>query len=148
MNYSLVNFSQQTIASELHASSTSTYWAAAAFVLCSAVVQPIFASFAVVSQRNTVLVALTFFTVGSLISALAKNITTLIAGRCVQGMGGSGLMVFTYVVMAHLFHLEQRSRYMSIIGLIWTVGITVGPMVSGGFVIVSWVSISGETKVF
>ncbi|KIW07971.1 uncharacterized protein PV09_01870 [Verruconis gallopava] len=128
----------QTIAEDFSATSVSTYWAGAAFVLCSAVVQPIFASLSLVHEQYTVLTALTSFTVGSLVAALAKDIAVLIAGRCIQGIGGGGLMVTTWVVLARLFNLEQRSRYYSLVGLVWTVCTILGPLIGGGFALVSW----------
>jgi MFS family permease len=109
-------------------------------MLCSAVFQPIFASLTSFGQKHTILGALTFFTTGSIICALAKNATTLIAGRCLQGMGGGGLIILTYIVMAHLFSLEQRSQYTSLIGIIWTIGTICGPLIGGGFAGIGWVS--------
>lgn len=41
--------------------------------------------------------------------------------------------------MASLFTLEQRSKYTSVIGMIWTVGAVCGPVIGGGFAEVSWV---------
>ena len=82
--------------------------------------------------------ALSFFTAGSLIAALARNISMLIAGRCVQGIGAGGLMVTTWVVLARLFDLEQRSRFYSLVGLIWMVGTVIGPVVGGAFALASW----------
>lgn len=72
--------------------------------------------------------------------ALANNAAILIAGRCLQGCGGGGLIILTYVVMASLFSLEQRSQYTSVIGMIWTVGTVCGPVIGGGFAESSWVS--------
>ncbi|RDI78683.1 hypothetical protein Vi05172_g11253 [Venturia inaequalis] len=127
-----------TISNELHADSISIYWAGAAFVLCSAVFQPIFASITAFGQRFAILLALSFFTVGSIVCALSHNVATLIAGRCLQGCGGGGLIILTYVVMASLFNLEQRSQYTSVIGMVWTVGTVCGPVIGGGFAEVSW----------
>lgn len=71
--------------------------------------------------------------------ALAHNAAVLIAGRCLQGCGGGGLIILTYVVMASLFSLEKRSQYTSVIGMIWTVGTVCGPVIGGGFAEISWV---------
>jgi MFS family permease len=109
-------------------------------MLCSAVFQPLFALLALFGQKLTILSALAFFTVGSLTCALAHNAATLVAGRCIQGIGGGGLIILTYVLMAHLFTLQERAKYTSIIGLIWTVGTICGPVIGGGFAEVSWAS--------
>jgi MFS family permease len=129
----------QTVARDLHSDSTAIYWAGTAFVLCSAVFQPIFASIAAFGHKTSIVIALTFFTCGSLVCALARSAAMLIAGRCLQGTGGGGLIILTYVIMAHLFTLQERSKYTSIIGLIWTVGTVFGPLIGGGFAQVDWV---------
>jgi MFS family permease len=109
-------------------------------VLCSAVFQPIFASMTAFGHKTSIIIALTFFACGSLVCALARSVAMLIAGRCLQGIGGGGLIILTYVIMAHLFTLQERSKYTSIIGLIWTVGTVFGPLIGGGFAQINWVS--------
>jgi MFS family permease len=99
-----------------------------------------FASLSAFGHKFAIIFALTCFTCGSLVCALARNAATLIAGRCVQGMGGGGLIILTYVIMAHLFTLQERSKYTSIIGLIWTFGTVFGPLIGGGFAEFHWVS--------
>jgi MFS family permease len=43
--------------------------------------------------------------------------------------------------MADLFDLQQRSKFITVIGLTWTIGTITGPVVGGGFTqSVSWVS--------
>jgi len=64
----------------------------------------------------------------------------------VQGIGGGGLLVLTYVVMADLFPLEQRSKLYALVSIVWLVGSIVGPVTGGGFAYnVSWVSRSDST---
>ena len=47
-------------------------------------------------------------------------------------------MVTTWVVLARLFDLEQRSRYYSFLGLIWMAGTIIGPLLGGAFALASW----------
>lgn len=129
----------KTIAQSLKASTVMIYWAGTAFVLCSAVFQPIFANLSSFGHKPAILLALTLFTTGSLICALARNAAALLSGRCIQGVGAGGLIILTYVVMAHLYTLQERAKYTSIIGLIWTVGTIFGPLIGGGLAEASWV---------
>lgn len=132
---------QQVIAQELNARVTAIYWTGTSFVLCSAVFQPVFASVAALGRKLALFIALTFFAIGSLVCAVAHNIATLLAGRCLQGVGAGGIIVLTYVLMADLFDLQQRSKFITVIGLTWTIGTITGPVVGGGFTQnVSWVS--------
>lgn len=109
-------------------------------MLCSAVFQPVFTSLCSLGRKVTVLIALSLFTVGTIINALAHNVGTLIGGRCIQGIGGGGLLVLTYVVMADLFPLERRSRLYAVVSIMWLVGSIIGPVTGGGFAYnISWV---------
>jgi MFS family permease len=87
-------------------------------------------------------VALTFFTVGIIICSVSKSSTVLITGRCIQGIGGGGIIVLTYVLMADLFTLQERSKFISLISITWLIGTACGPVLGGGFAYnASWVSI-------
>lgn len=109
-------------------------------MLCSAVFQPVFTSLCSLGRKTLVLVALTLFSIGTIINALAHNVGTLIGGRCIQGTGGGGLLVLTYVVMADLFPLEQRSRLYALVSIMWLVGSIIGPVTGGAFAYhFSWV---------
>ena len=133
-----------SIAKDLHATSTSAYWTGTSFVLCSAVFQPVLASMSGIFGRGSVLLfGLLLFAIGAIICGIARNIGTLLAGRCIQGSGGGCLLTMTYVVMADLFSLQERSKYQGIISLTWLVGTVLGPVMGGGFAEkATWVSIT------
>jgi len=118
------------------------YWAGTSFVLCSAVFQPILSSISdAVGRKPVVYLSLLLFTVGSLTCALANHIATLIAGRCVQGIGGAGLVMLVYVLLADLFELKARAKIQSVVAITWLLGATIGPIMGGGFAHnVTWVS--------
>src|ERR1700743_3439226 len=114
-----------------------------AFALCSAIFQPIFATVASVGRKVTILVPIGLFALGSILCAVAHNVATLLAGRCIQGMGAGGIIVLTYVLLSDMYTLEQRSKMLSVIGLMWMFGTCLGPVIGGGFTkSVSWVSLS------
>jgi MFS family permease len=48
-------------------------------------------------------------------------VSLLLVGRCVQGVGGGGLVVLTYVVITDLVTLRERGKYMSVILLQWAI---------------------------
>ena len=73
------------------------------------------------------------FTVGSIIAAVANNVSVLLMGRCVQGVGGGGLVVLTYVIVTDMVTLRERGKYMSVISLQWAIGSVIGPVIGGAF---------------
>jgi MFS family permease len=101
---------------------------------CSTVFQPSWASFShIIGRKSVILAALLLFTVGTVICSVAKNVTFLLAGRCVQGVGGGGLVALTYVVLTDMVTLRERGKYMSVISLQWAVGSVIGPVIGGAF---------------
>jgi MFS family permease len=69
-----------------------------------------------------ILTALLIFTVGTIVCSVANTIAILLAGRCVQGIGGGGLVALTYVVVADMVSLRERGKWFSIISLQWAIG--------------------------
>lgn len=57
----------------------------------------------------------------------------LLAGRCVQGVGGGGIMALTEVLIADLIPLKERGKWFSIRSGTWALGTVVGPLIGGGF---------------
>ena len=101
---------------------------------CSTVFQPSWASFShIIGRKSVILTALLLFTVGTVICSIAKNITLLLVGRCVQGVGGGGLVALTYVVITDMVTLRERGKWMSIISLQWAIGSVIGPVIGGAF---------------
>jgi len=110
--------------------------------LCSAAIQPVFASFSdAFGRKPMILVALVFFTIGAVICGVANHVSILILGRSIQGIGGGGLLTMTYVLMADILTLQERGRLIGLISLTWLVGTVFGPILGGGFAqTASWVS--------
>ena len=49
-----------------------------------------------------------FFAVGSLVSAVAKNFTTMLVGRSIQGIGGGGILTLGEILVTDLVPLSVR----------------------------------------
>jgi MFS family permease len=79
------------------------------------------------------LVALVLFTAGAIVAAVASNITILLVGRSVQGIGGGGLHVLTYVIVTDMVSLRERGKWFAWISLVWAIGSVSGPVIGGAF---------------
>lgn len=58
---------------------------------------------------------------------------SLIVGRALAGVGGSGAYVGTINIISSLTKSEERPLYMSIVGTIWCIGTVLGPIIGGAF---------------
>lgn len=74
-----------------------------------------------------------FFEVGSAICGAAPNIDVLIVGRAICGVAGSGLYVGVMSLIAVTTTMSERPLYISGTGLVWGLGVVLGPVVGGGF---------------
>src|SRR6195952_2810291 len=74
-----------TLASDLHTSSTNATWVLTAFLLRASVLPPVFARPGDIHGKHRLLVvALGLLSLGTLVSALADSLPTMLAGRVLQ----------------------------------------------------------------
>ncbi|KAM5451832.1 hypothetical protein MaudCBS49596_003660 [Microsporum audouinii] len=122
------------IASKLHGSAIEAFWSGTSFLLCSTVFQPSFASFSnIFGRKPIILIALTFFFVGTLVSGLSQNFTQMLVGRSIQGVGGGGLIALTEIVVTDIVPMRERGKYFGILSSMWSLGSVLGPVLGGGF---------------
>ena len=76
-----------------------------------------------------ILLALLLFTVGAIISGLSKGFAVMLVGRCIQGVGGGGLVALTYVIVTDLVKLRERGKWFGLISMHWAIGSVCGPVV-------------------
>jgi len=80
-----------------------------------------------------------FFGAGSILMGAAPNMTTVIAGRTIQGVGGGGLDVLSDIILTDMTTLKERPFYLGILEFVLAAGTVLGPVVGGGFAeYVSW----------
>lgn len=79
------------------------------------------------------MISITFFFIGVMVSALAKGFTALLVGRCIQGVGGGGIIALTEIVVTDLVPLRLRGQWFGIISGMWSIGSVTGPIIGGAF---------------
>ncbi|PGH03017.1 hypothetical protein GX51_04335 [Blastomyces parvus] len=122
------------IATQLKGTAIEAFWSGTAFLLCSTVFQPNFASFSnIFGRKPMILISLTLFFVGTLVAGLANNFTNMLVGRSIQGVGGGGLIALTEIVITDLIPLRERGTYFGILSAMWSLGSVTGPILGGGF---------------
>ncbi|KAK3692829.1 major facilitator superfamily domain-containing protein [Podospora appendiculata] len=122
------------IARDLDATTLQAFWASIAYSLCVAVTQPLYTSLSdVFGRKPPYYLAFLLFAVGSLLFALAQDITTLIVSRVLQGLGGAGLDVIGEILVSDMTTLQERSLYLGIVALPIAIGSTLGPSLGALF---------------
>jgi EmrB/QacA subfamily drug resistance transporter len=116
----------------LHGNAYEAFWAGTSFLLTSMVWQPNFVAFSHLwGRRPLLLLALTFFTVGSIVCAVSKNFTMMLVGRSIQGTGGGGIIALTEILITDMVPLRERGNYFALISIVWAIGSVAGPLVGG-----------------
>ncbi|MGA8986438.1 MFS transporter [Aeromicrobium sp.] len=72
--------------------------------------------------------SLIVFAIGSLITAAAYNLETVVVGRLVQGIGGGGLIPPTLALVADLWPPKKRGLPLGIVGAVQELGSVLGPL--------------------
>ena len=73
------------------------------------------------------------FEVGSLFCAVAQNPTTLIIGRAIAGVGGSGVTVGLFTILGFAAPPEKRPQLLGLAGATYAIGAVLGPLIGGAF---------------
>jgi MFS family permease len=120
------------MARSLGGSSVDAFWAGTSYLLASAVSQPVIASISEsFGRQQQLIVSLVLFTFGTALCAVAHDFGVLLTGRCIQGIGGGGIVTLAQVIFCDIVPLRQRPKYFSLVLASWSVGSIVGPVVGG-----------------
>ncbi len=117
-----------TLAVDLHGYAEEAFWAGTSYLLSSAVFQPFIADLSdIFGRQQLIQSSLVFFTTGSIICARAGSFPVLLAGRCVKGIGGGGIITMGQVVFADIVPLRQRAKWFALVLVAWALGRTFLP---------------------
>lgn len=109
-------------------------WVITAFLLGQTISLPIFGKLGdQFGRKYLFMFAIVLFVVGSIIGALAQNMTTLIVARALQGIAGGGLMILSQAITADVTTARERAKYMGIMGSVFGLSSILGPLLGGWF---------------
>ncbi len=99
------------------------------FLLGYVAMLPLIGRIADLRGRTPVLVAaLLVFAFGSLVTAAAYDLPSLVGGRFLQGVGGGGLVPVTLALVADLYPAERRGVPLGVVGAVQELGSVLGPL--------------------
>lgn len=109
-------------------------WVTTAYLLAATIMMPIYGKLGdLVGRKGLFVGALVMFLVGSIVGGLAQDMTWLIIGRAIQGLGGGGLMILAQAIIADVVPVRERSKYMGIMGAVFGLSSIAGPLLGGWF---------------
>ena len=135
LDASIVNISLPTISRELHTTVNLVGWVVLAY---SIAVFPLLMVFGALSEKKGFQFSYRYgyliFLLGSCLCGLAVNIYMLIISRVIQGIGAALLIAVGPALVTRSFPDKERGRGLSIIAMVVSVGLMLGPPL-GGFII-------------
>jgi DHA2 family multidrug resistance protein len=124
---SAVNVSLPYIAGNLSATVDEATWVLTSYLVANAIVLPLSGWMAnYFGRKRLLMMAVTGFTVASILCGLAPSLKLLVFFRILQGASGGSLQPLTRAIMLESFPREERGHAMAL----WGVGIVVAPIVA------------------
>ncbi len=132
LNETIVSIALPDLAEELAVSATTIQWLASGFLLTMAVVIPttgfLLERF---TPRAIFLAAISSFTVGTLVCAVAPDFTVLLAGRIVQAGGTAVMIPLLMTTVMRLVPEDKRGATMGTMSIVIGFAPAIGPTVGG-----------------
>ncbi|MFG2006334.1 DHA2 family efflux MFS transporter permease subunit [Spirillospora sp. NPDC048911] len=109
-------------------------WVVTAYTLATAVSTPVWGKLGdMYGRKGVFLTSIVIFLIGSMLAGVSQDMTQLIAFRAVQGLGGGGLMVGAFALIASLFPPSEQGKYQGMISAVMGLTMIGGPLI-GGFI--------------
>ncbi len=107
-------------------------WVVTAYLLTSTAVAPLYGKLSdIYGRRAMLLAAIGLFMAGSVACAASSDMTMLILGRGLQGIGGGGIMPVSQSIIADVVAPRERGRYQAYMGVVWVTSGVFGPVLGG-----------------
>jgi DHA2 family lincomycin resistance protein-like MFS transporter len=125
----------QPLMTDLGVTASAAQWLTTAFLLTMAIVIPI-TGFLLqrINTRPIYLLAMSIFSVGTLICAVSPGLELLVFGRVVQATGTAIMMPLLMTTVMTLVPAESRGKTMGNISIVMSVAPAIGPTI-GGFIL-------------
>jgi MFS transporter, DHA2 family, multidrug resistance protein len=128
---SIANIALPTIAHDMNVTPAESIWVVNAYQLAVTVcLMPCASLGDVYGHRRVYIWGLVFYTLGSLICAMAPSMSVLIAARVLQGIGGAGIMSVNGALVRFIFPRSQLGRGVGYNVLVVAASSAAGPSVA------------------
>jgi DHA2 family lincomycin resistance protein-like MFS transporter len=132
LNETIMGVALPHLMADLHITASAAQWLTTAFMLTMAVVIPVTGYLLQrLNTRPVFILAMSLFSFGTFISALAPGLPVLVVGRIVQASGTAIMMPLLMTTVMNLVPPERRGRTMGNISIVISVAPAIGPTISG-----------------
>ncbi|MCT4781573.1 MFS transporter, partial [Exiguobacterium antarcticum] len=132
LNNTLLNIALPSIMKDLNIETSTVQWLSTGFMLVNGILIPT-SAFLIqkFSVRRLFILAMTLFSLGTILAGFADTFPVLLAGRMIQASGSAIMMPLLMNVMLVSFPIEKRGTAMGFFGLIMMGAPAIGPTLSG-----------------
>jgi DHA2 family lincomycin resistance protein-like MFS transporter len=132
LNETIMGVALPHLMADLGIAASAAQWLTTAFMLTMAVVIPITGYLLQrLNTRPVFILAMSLFSSGTLISALAPGFAVLVIGRIVQASGTAIMMPLLMTTIMNLVPPETRGKTIGNISIVISVAPAIGPTISG-----------------
>lgn len=140
LNQTMMMTALPLISNDMHVNLNITQWLVSGYILIIGVITPLTAGiYKRFSNRQLVISALSFFTVGTLLGCFANNFAVLLAARLLQAVCNGLLFSFSMTTMVSIYPAKHRGTVIGTTSMMISLGTAFGPVL-GGLIIngLSW----------
>jgi DHA2 family multidrug resistance protein len=132
LDVSIVNVALPYMRGSLGASIEDITWVATGYVLSNVTVMPLIALFtARFGRKRFYMLSVFLFTLSSIACGMARDMTSMVTFRVIQGIGGGALIPVSQSILRETFPPEEQGMAMGIYGLGVVMGPAIGPTLGG-----------------
>ncbi len=110
-------------------------WIFVVYMLASTITVPLYGKLSdMYGRKKLLMIAVAFFTLGSILAGSANSMVMLVIYRGVQGLGAGGMLTLSMIIVGDLFTIEKRGKIQAVFSSIWAISSIVGPVLGSFFV--------------
>ncbi|OPA76273.1 MFS transporter [Paenibacillus selenitireducens] len=131
LDQTIVSTAMPTVSKELGGFSFYS-WIFTVYMLASTATMPIYGKLAdILGRKKVILSGLSLFLIGSTLCGLAGSMSELIIFRGIQGLGAGALMPISMTIIADIYPIDKRGKFMGLLGAVVAISSVFGPTLGG-----------------
>jgi EmrB/QacA subfamily drug resistance transporter len=133
LDQTIIASSMRVVADDLNGLSMQA-WATTAYLITATVTTPLYGKLSdLYGRKPLMMIAMSVFLVGSVLSGFATSMYELAAFRAVQGLGAGGLFSLVLAIIGDIVSPRERARYQGYFLAVFGTSSVLGPVLGGFF---------------